>query len=181
MTLPCFIDFEASGLGLDSYPLEVAWSYPDGTIESHLIQPECTWRSWSKEAEKLHGLSWIECMFQGTPPRKLMKILSNIFDERTPVYCDGGALDKMWLEEIYLSGFDNPNFYLFDTRELLMGLIDNQEDIYEQLKKESRDYIGKRHRAGPDVAFQVEFYKRCQGYSKTITLFDKPNIATPLS
>src|SRR5947209_5891700 len=38
-TLPPFLDFEASSLRSASYPIEVAWSHPDGSIESHLISP----------------------------------------------------------------------------------------------------------------------------------------------
>lgn len=34
-----FVDFEASSLNPDSYPIEVAWSIPDDSIESHLISP----------------------------------------------------------------------------------------------------------------------------------------------
>lgn len=30
MTLPCFLDFEASSLGVNSYPIQVAWSRPEG-------------------------------------------------------------------------------------------------------------------------------------------------------
>ncbi|HKJ88828.1 MAG TPA: hypothetical protein VKA48_10010, partial [Gammaproteobacteria bacterium] len=38
--LPCFLDFEASGLRMpDSYPIEVAWSLPHATVEAYLITP----------------------------------------------------------------------------------------------------------------------------------------------
>ena len=34
-----FVDFEASSLAKDSYPVEVAWVFEDGACEGHLIRP----------------------------------------------------------------------------------------------------------------------------------------------
>jgi hypothetical protein len=34
-----FLDFEASSLSDESYPVEVAWVFEDGHAESHLIRP----------------------------------------------------------------------------------------------------------------------------------------------
>ena len=34
-----FLDFEASSLSDDSYPIEVGWAGEDGSTEQHLIRP----------------------------------------------------------------------------------------------------------------------------------------------
>lgn len=38
-----FLDFEASSLSDQSYPVEVAWVFQDGRTESHLINPAPEW------------------------------------------------------------------------------------------------------------------------------------------
>jgi hypothetical protein len=55
--MPVFIDFEASSLNKDSYPVEVAWVFEDGRSRSFLIRPAPGWTDWSAEAEAIHGIS----------------------------------------------------------------------------------------------------------------------------
>ncbi len=52
-----FLDFEASSLGKQSYPIEVAWVFEDGRSQSFLIKPKSGWVDWSADAEKIHGIS----------------------------------------------------------------------------------------------------------------------------
>src|SRR3546814_8676472 len=59
------IDFEASGLGEFTYPIEIgiaAWRAPNLPVEtwSSLISPPMAWgqhRIWSREGEAVHGIS----------------------------------------------------------------------------------------------------------------------------
>jgi len=51
-----FLDFEASSLARDSYPIEVAWVFEDGTSESHLIRPARGWEDWDEAAEAIHHI-----------------------------------------------------------------------------------------------------------------------------
>lgn len=59
---PIFIDFEASGLGEDTWPIEVglAWIGIDGDVhaEGHLIRPEpiWSWDAWSEESAGIHNI-----------------------------------------------------------------------------------------------------------------------------
>ena len=41
-----FLDFEASSLSKDSYPIEVGWAGEDGSTEAHLIRPAPDWTDW---------------------------------------------------------------------------------------------------------------------------------------
>lgn len=52
-----FLDFEASSLSDDSYPIEVGWVFEDGKAASYLIKPAPDWTDWSTESEQIHGLS----------------------------------------------------------------------------------------------------------------------------
>ena len=62
-----FLDFEASSLGKDSYPIEVAWIFEDGRSRSMLIRPAEAWTDWSFEAERVHGLARRQLEAEGVP------------------------------------------------------------------------------------------------------------------
>lgn len=51
-----FIDFEASGIAPDSYPIEVAAVSSEFAFNT-LIKPARYWTHWSFDAQDMHGLS----------------------------------------------------------------------------------------------------------------------------
>ena len=57
LTKIAFLDFEASSLGKQGYPIEVAWVLSNGEEESHLIRPDPTWTDWDLKAEAIHGIA----------------------------------------------------------------------------------------------------------------------------
>ena len=63
MTRLIFLDFEASSMSPDSWPIEVgaAWIEADGTIASggHLIRPDPAWPldDWSEVSADVHGMA----------------------------------------------------------------------------------------------------------------------------
>ncbi|HEY0436843.1 MAG TPA: hypothetical protein VGC92_09395 [Phenylobacterium sp.] len=62
-----FVDFEASSLADDSYPIEVGWVFEDGATEAHLIRPAPGWDDWDADAQAIHGLSRATLMAEGEP------------------------------------------------------------------------------------------------------------------
>jgi hypothetical protein len=62
-----FIDFEASSLGRDSYPIEVGWVFADGRSEGHLIRPAPGWTDWAADAEAIHHIPRSTLERDGTP------------------------------------------------------------------------------------------------------------------
>lgn len=62
-----FLDFEASSLADDSFPIEVAWVFEDGRAESFLIKPAPGWVDWSLEAEEVHKISRAQLTVEGQP------------------------------------------------------------------------------------------------------------------
>lgn len=62
-----FLDFEASSLAKNSYPIEVAWIFEDGRSESHLIRPAVGWDDWNTDAQALHGISRVMLADEGEP------------------------------------------------------------------------------------------------------------------
>lgn len=61
-----FLDFEASSLADDSYPIEVAWVFEDGRSEAHLIAPAPEWTDWDVKAEAIQGIARAELVARGT-------------------------------------------------------------------------------------------------------------------
>jgi hypothetical protein len=62
-----FLDFEASSLAKQGYPIEVAWIFEDGASETHLIQPAPGWDDWDSRAEAIHHIPRTTLLCDGTP------------------------------------------------------------------------------------------------------------------
>lgn len=62
-----FVDFEASSLSDDSYPIEVGWVFEDGSgAEDYLIRPAPGWTDWDPAAEAVHRISRARLEAEGT-------------------------------------------------------------------------------------------------------------------
>jgi hypothetical protein len=68
-----FLDFEASSLGRDSYPIEVGWAAEDGSSEAHLIKPAPPWTDWDPAAEAVHGLTREQLRREGEPHEEVAR------------------------------------------------------------------------------------------------------------
>lgn len=91
-----FLDFEASSLSDDSYPIEVGWVFEDGTEESHLIRPAPNWTDWDPTAEAIHGLSRPALEAEGEPheavARRMLEALSG-----HELYASSPSWDGKWM------------------------------------------------------------------------------------
>jgi hypothetical protein len=149
-----FIDFEASSLNPDSYPIEVAWSNYNGTRESHLINPYSVegWRDWSTSSQSIHGLSRSRLVRDGKV------LLTNCVE-----------YDLDWCEKLFRSTGNEMEFKLGDIWHVfnlhlhlepsLEQVMNDQPVTPEQVKQELQKISqfawqqvgGYRHRAGVDV------------------------------
>ena len=68
-----FLDFEASSLSDDSYPIEVAWAGEDGSSEQHLIRPAPDWSDWSGAAEAVHKIPRERLLAEGEPHEEVAR------------------------------------------------------------------------------------------------------------
>lgn len=95
------IDFEASSLSKDSYPIEVAWGNSADSIRSHLINPETVpgWVDWHPASEKIHNISREYLAAEGEPATAVATSLYTALQSHE-VYCDGGKFDQMWLNRL---------------------------------------------------------------------------------
>lgn len=102
-----FIDFEASGIAPDSYPIEVAVVFPGGEYQA-LIQPASYWDHWSYDAQDMHGLSREQLILEGTPPLAVAQEMNQLFDGKT--LCSDNPADCFWLDVLYEAAGIDPTF-----------------------------------------------------------------------
>lgn len=91
-----FLDFEASSLADDSYPIEVGWVFEDGRSESHLIRPAPAWTDWDAEAAGLHGLTRQRLEVEGEPHDRLARRVLETLGPHV-VYVSAPSWDGKWL------------------------------------------------------------------------------------
>ncbi|MFA9462408.1 hypothetical protein [Thiohalorhabdus methylotrophus] len=101
--MPVFLDFEASSLGPESYPLEVAWGNTEtGVVAAHLIDPTGI-PEWAEPidpvAHQMHGLSRDHLAVNGAPPDQVMWRMKAALGGRTTRAdrpCEVGSWDVTW-------------------------------------------------------------------------------------
>lgn len=154
---PNVIDFEASGFGEDSYPIEVGVVLANGDKYCALIKPAGKWLFWDAQAERVHGLSR-ELLHEHGKPIQVVATELNAFLAGRVVYSDGWVVDKPWLSRLsYESGIE-PSFYL-SPLELI--LKEDQMEIWSQIKQEVIDCLAlRRHRASSDALIVQETFAR---------------------
>lgn len=146
------IDFEASSLEHDSYPIEVGMAVLDavGTINtwSTLIRPTTTWElsgHWSHRSQRIHGIAREE-LGAGLSPRQVMQELNERLALIPRVCCDGGDYDRMWLHSLSRAAGIDPEFELADLDALLAECAIDPAAVGDHLHQSAIP-----HRAGPDA------------------------------
>lgn len=135
-----FIDFEASGIAPDSYPIEVAVVYQGGEYQS-LIQPARYWDHWSHDAQDMHQIPREQLISDGQTPLAVAHAMNHLFDGKT--LCSDNPADCFWLDVLYEAAGFEPTFEVKPI-EALVG----REAASEILK---RLPVRKGHRALQDV------------------------------
>lgn len=91
-----FLDFEASSLSEESYPIEVGWVFEDGREMAYLIRPAPSWLDWDAAAEAMHGISRARLLAEGTPHEDVCDRLVAMF-EGNVVHASSPSWDGKWL------------------------------------------------------------------------------------
>lgn len=135
-----FIDFEASGIAPDSYPIEVAVVSRE-TSYSSLIMPARYWTYWSFDAQDMHGLSQDQLREQGDAPVGVAIRMNQLFSGQ--ILCSDSPQDTFWLDVLYEAADLAPTFEL-KPLEVFVGREASSE-IYRLLP------TTKHHRALQDA------------------------------
>ncbi len=180
MKIPRFLDVEASSFDKNSYPIEIAWSNPDGTIESHLINPYSVddWTDWDYHAQQIHGISRKLCRESGVHPTSLCERMSQSIAPGELIYADGGPLDQDWIDVLYGAGSTQgfSRFQVVHSDAIMLPLLSSAASdsskrwqLYEQLKADARKKVNGQHRAALDVQYLIELFLLCTAVSKQIS------------
>lgn len=121
------LDFEASSLAMESYPIEVGITVGarignDPERWSTLIRPTNEWLTngeWDQEAQAVHGIAREE-LGEGLSARLTMEELNARVPAGVIVLCDGGAYDPMWLRRLACAAGVKPAFHLWDVKVAFM-------------------------------------------------------------
>jgi len=97
-----FLDVEASSPDEDGYPICIAWSNPEGQIQTALIIPEDDWVDWDFSYRQSHGLTREHLFEQGQSALDVIRQLSADLRDYT-VYVDGLDPDTEWLTRLFSS------------------------------------------------------------------------------
>lgn len=120
--LPCFADFEATGLSPNSHPIEIAWSVPSGDIRSYLIKPDEDWFGhWDPAAEAVHGIPREDLFHHGRPATEICAQMNADLSGQL-LHFDGDLLDRNWLNQLFDAAEMQPTFQFADFYALLASL-----------------------------------------------------------
>ncbi len=154
---PGIIDFEASGFGIESYPIEVGVALSSGQKYCTLIKPASHWTYWDQKAEHVHGLSVEDLRAHGKPINMVARELNALLGDST-LYSDGWVVDKSWLSKLYYECRMTPSFFLSPLEIILK---EEQMDIWTQTKVQViADLALTRHRASSDALIIQETFAR---------------------
>jgi hypothetical protein len=173
-----FLDFEASSLSWESYPIEVAWGNELSNIMSYLISPESidSWTDWNPESEKIHKINRLELIESGTNPTKVCELIANDLSSNV-VYTDNPDWDSLWLRRLFMScDVILPPIDIRHVDSLLIETvcpdpINRINGLFNilQLKSSSRKMVKGRHRAAVDVEYLINLYKLAKNRTSVST------------
>lgn len=121
------IDFEATALTLESYPIEVGIARVEDedcpiVSWSVLIAPAPTWdlqSQWDPDAQRVHGITPWQ-LREGADPAHVMHELNRRARDAGAVWSDGGYYDAYWLRTLAAAAGVEPEFRLGDISKLLI-------------------------------------------------------------
>lgn len=148
------LDFEASSLGGDSYPIEVGiarWEGPGHRASSwsRLIRPTAKWEarsSWNPASQAIHRIDRSR-LADGLDPKETMELLNERCPIGTLAFCDGGRYDAHWLSELSEAAGIEPLLHLGSWHRLGRSL---GEEAGTRLTTHRAPHEIV-HRAGPDA------------------------------
>ncbi len=154
---PFIVDIEASGLGVNSYPIEIGVALADGDKFCRLIQPVPSWTHWDEGAEKIHHISRDNLMEHGDSVVNVANALNATFEGKT-LFSDGWGVDKPWLTTLFYAAGKT---MLFTVSPIELILSEQQMALWH----ETKDHIIAetnltRHRASNDAWLIQETYRR---------------------
>lgn len=155
------VDFEASSLGPDSYPIEIGWT-EGSKHHSYLIRPYAMWTDWDDYAEnEIHRISREQLMDEGLPPDEVMELANQSIGAGV-IWCDGGIYDLRWLAVLERCSGVRAKFSLGSVQKLLWEQHNVPAPSFYDVKQQLTD-PARLHRAGYDAHIIKRAALLCMG------------------
>lgn len=165
-----FIDIEATGLKMPSYPVSIGIRSTQGYASQCLIKPNPNWKNFhmTQEAEKIHKIPMNTIAEHGYETNHVAQWILDLAKgiERasgTPkFFSDNPAYEAMWLGKIFEQF---PNIYIGNSHSLIREKLDHlslSPEKEAQLKKEVREQCPHTHNALDDVLYWTEIVKKLE-------------------
>lgn len=167
-----FLDFEASSLADDSYPIEIGWATEDGSCEGHLIRPAPSWTDWDPAAEAVHGLPRERLRGAGEPHDQ---VAHRVLEALGPheLFASAPSWDGKWMSVLLrAAGLPRHALRLKDSddahreavREILHGRMPDDEIVLlaAEMLELARGRVAvdpPRHRALADAQRELEVWR----------------------
>ena len=158
------IDFEASGLGISSYPIQVAVILTDGQTYCSWILPHDDWEEhgeWDYEAQKIHNIPKQTLRDIGKPLRIVAQELNDFIAGQT-VYCDGGIHDIQWCDTLFWKAGFPRTFKLDKVRAVMHEGV----NYHYQKNLSVKELQLKEHDALNDVKIIQRTVDICSGATR---------------
>lgn len=146
-----FIDFEASGLGPPSWPIEIGLSWIENAevrTWSSLIRPAADWtmEAWDPVSARVHGIP-LDQLADAPDAGKVAAEAAKLISGKT-ICSDAPKHDEKWARRLLLEGAQPISLRIFDIysafEHVLSGM--GMDQAYEKLAR-----LPAPHRAGPDA------------------------------
>lgn len=146
-----FIDFEASGLGPQSWPIEIGLSWIEGAAVktwSSLICPAASWsmEAWDPISAEVHGIPLDE-LAEAPGARDVAAEAAKRISGQT-VCSDAPRFDEEWAKRLFLEASQPVSLRIFDIYSAFDHVLSGMgmDQAYEKLAR-----LPAPHRAGPDA------------------------------
>lgn len=155
------IDFEASGLGRLTYPIEIGisrWRGPGHVGETwhSLIRPDDAWISkgvWNDVSQTIHGIP--RERLRDAPTADEVLAAANAFAPLgTLAFCDGGGHDSYWLQRLADAAGHAPTFLLGPWSHVAAAMNDDQRSKLSNHRTDAEI----AHRAAPDAEDHIKAF-----------------------
>lgn len=149
-----FVDFEASSLHENSWPIEVGlcWFNENKALQSasKLIRPESYWEEsgWDEISAEVHGISKAELMVADPAPAVADWVLSMIGEKR--LISDCPSYDERWMSTLLSTSTKEHGYAHF---EMILHYASEMFswDVAVELMASMEASNERPHRAGPDA------------------------------
>jgi hypothetical protein len=157
--MPAFLDIEASGLGVHSYPIEIGWAIPFGQESGFLIRPAVGWNFWSAIAEEFfHGISRDVLLRDGIPAEDAVTQIEAALVGRE-VYSEDPEQDRRWLEGLFQLTGHTCRIAVRDANALFEAQVARGRRDLSAIRRSVAARFPHVHRAIPDAQQLAEIWK----------------------